>query len=66
MTSPPQLLSIRQVADCLGVSQVTVRRLYRAEQLPVVWVGRVARIPGTAVDTFIAKSGTRSLTPAVT
>jgi excisionase family DNA binding protein len=51
-----RLLSVQQVAARLGVSQVTVRRLYRAGKIPASRVGRLIRIAEPAVDTYLSES----------
>jgi excisionase family DNA binding protein len=68
VTSPPspQLLDVDEVATRLRVCAKTVRRLYNTDQLQTVWVGRKVFITETAVNAFIASSGTKSLAPAVT
>jgi excisionase family DNA binding protein len=49
-------LSVREVAAHLGVSQITVRRLYKAGKIPASRVGRLIRIPEPAVDTYLNES----------
>ncbi len=52
-----RLYTIGEVAESLGVSSRTVRRLIDEGALPVVWVRRAKRIPIDAVDAFLASGG---------
>jgi excisionase family DNA binding protein len=45
-----KLLTFAEVAQRLGVDVNTIRRNVRAEQIPVVVVGRKRRIPAAWVD----------------
>lgn len=46
----PDLVTVEQAAEWLGCSVVTVRRLIRAGTLTRVKVGRLDRIPRTALE----------------
>jgi excisionase family DNA binding protein len=46
----PDLITVDEAADWLGCSVVTVRRLIRAGTLTRVKVGRLDRIPRTALE----------------
>jgi len=52
----PQLLSIRQVADHLGVSTRTIRRLIQAGQIPSHRVGRQLRVRDVDVAAYLMRS----------
>ena len=49
------LVSVREVADQLGVHPETVRRLIHDGRLDAVRVGRVLRVHREAVDRFLAR-----------
>jgi excisionase family DNA binding protein len=49
------LFSVREVADQLGVHPETIRRLIHDGRLEAVRIGRVLRVPGHAVDEFLAR-----------
>lgn len=51
----PGLVSVREVADQLGVHPETVRRLIHDGRLDAVRVGRVLRVHRDAVDRFLAR-----------
>ena len=51
----PQLFSVRQVADQLGVHPETIRRLIHGGRLEAVRVGRVLRVDGAAVAQFVSR-----------
>jgi excisionase family DNA binding protein len=51
----PGLVSVREVADQLGVHPETVRRLIHDGRLDAVRVGRVLRVHRDAVDHFLAR-----------
>jgi excisionase family DNA binding protein len=55
----PVLLSPDDVAAQLGVRRDHVYRLLARGWLPTVHVGRLLRIPATAVAAFIASGGKR-------
>jgi excisionase family DNA binding protein len=48
-----RLLSYSQVAERLGVSRQTVRKMVGLRQLPGVWVGSRYLVPEPAVTQFI-------------
>jgi excisionase family DNA binding protein len=56
------LLTIPQVALRLGVGRTTVYELTNAGELEVVHIGRCARIPAAAVDTFVERIRDQSVT----
>jgi excisionase family DNA binding protein len=47
-----RLLSVREAARMLGVSEILTRRLIRDGDLPAARIGRRVVIPTTAIDTF--------------
>jgi excisionase family DNA binding protein len=49
------LVSVRDVADQLGVHPETIRRLIHDGRLDAVRVGRVLRVHRDAVDSFLAR-----------
>ena len=49
------LVSVREVADQLGVHPETIRRLIHDGRLDAVRVGRVLRVHREAVDSFLAR-----------
>jgi excisionase family DNA binding protein len=51
----PDLVSVRDVADQLGVHPETIRRLIHDGRLDAVRVGRVLRVHREAVDRFLAR-----------
>jgi excisionase family DNA binding protein len=51
----PGLVSVREVADQLGVHPETIRRLIHDGRLDAVRVGRVLRVHRDAVDRFLAR-----------
>jgi excisionase family DNA binding protein len=51
----PGLVSVREVADQLGVHPETVRRLIHDGRLDAVRIGRVLRVHRKAVDSFLAR-----------
>ena len=51
----PELYSVRQVADQLGVHPETIRRLIHDGRLDAVRIGRVLRVHATAVDGFLMR-----------
>jgi excisionase family DNA binding protein len=52
---PDNLVSVRDVADQLGVHPETIRRLIHDGRLDAVRVGRVLRVDREAVDSFLAR-----------
>jgi excisionase family DNA binding protein len=52
---PPLLLTFDEVGHQLGQSRTTVYALVRAGRLPVVHIGRSARIPRAAVEAFVTE-----------
>ena len=52
---PDGLVSVREVADQLGVHPETIRRLIHDGRLDAVRVGRVLRVHRQAVDGFLAR-----------
>lgn len=49
------LLRMRQVADALGVSEMTIRRLIRRGELPAVRVGIQLRVPRADVLAYLTR-----------
>jgi excisionase family DNA binding protein len=52
---PSGLVSVREVADQLGVHPETIRRLIHDGRLDAVRVGRVLRVHRAALDGFLAR-----------
>jgi excisionase family DNA binding protein len=52
---PAGLISVRDVANQLGVHPETIRRLIHDGRLDAVRVGRVLRIHRAAVESFLAR-----------
>ena len=52
----PLLLTQRQAAALLNVSERTIRNLIRARKLPVKFIGRRCLIPTDAVERFARKT----------
>lgn len=50
----PTLLTVTQVAATLAVSRWTVYQLIWSGQIASVRIGRIHRIPQSAVETFVA------------
>jgi excisionase family DNA binding protein len=51
----PDLVSVRDVADQLGVHPETIRRLIHDGRLDAVRVGRALRVHREAVNQFLAR-----------
>lgn len=51
----PDLVSVRDVADQLGVHPETIRRLIHDGRLDAVRVGRVLRVHREGVNQFLAR-----------
>lgn len=49
-----RLLTVREVADAMRVSHMTVYRLIRSGQLRAVRVGRVFRIRESEIDRYLS------------
>jgi len=56
---PRRLLPIQQVAEVLGVSRASVRRLLAAGQLPVVQFNRRLLVDAKDLDAFIERAKNR-------
>ena len=57
------MLTVRQVADRLGIKPATVRGwIFRRQNLDFVKVGRSVRISEKTVETFISKNIQRAFT----
>lgn len=54
-TSSAQLYSVQDVAVQLGVHAETIRRLIHDGRLDAVRVGRVLRVEGPALESFLAR-----------
>lgn len=50
MTDTPELLTLAEVAECLGVEVLSMRNGSRTEQCPVVRDGRAVRIAAAGDD----------------
>ncbi len=57
------LLSVREVADALGVHPETIRRLIHDGRLDAIRVGRVLRIGRAELDRFVASQRVRPNRP---
>lgn len=54
-TMDEPLLTDREVAELLGVSRTTARRLRYQGELPTVRVGTLARVPRAAVLAYVVR-----------
>jgi excisionase family DNA binding protein len=52
-TGPPRLLTIREAASLLGVSEKTVRRLISSRQLQCVRIRRLVRLQQADLIRFV-------------
>lgn len=59
-----RVYTANQVADILGVCPTTVYRYVRDRKLPIVRVGRLVRIPETAIVDLLHRDGDRTQTDA--
>lgn len=59
LAAPERLLSDAEVADVLGVSRTTARRLRYDGALPTVRVGALARVRASDLAAYIAAGGAR-------
>jgi excisionase family DNA binding protein len=59
----PGLVSVRDVAQQLGVHPETIRRLIHDGRLDAVRVGRVLRVHQRAVDNFLARQRVKPTRP---
>lgn len=53
-STPPQFLTVTEVAEVMRVSKMTVYRLIHAGELPAIRVGKSFRVPNAAVQQFLA------------
>jgi excisionase family DNA binding protein len=53
--APPRLLSVHAVAEQLGISDKTVRRMITAGELPVHRVGHLLRVSQDDLAVFLAQ-----------
>lgn len=51
--TPLRLLTIKQAAELLSLSEATVWRLIRVGKLPVVHIGRATRVRLSDLDTYV-------------
>jgi excisionase family DNA binding protein len=51
-----QLLTVKQVADALGMKEATIRLWIAKRKLPRVNCGRAVRVPASAVVEFIERN----------
>ena len=56
MQTEQRLLTVREVAEVMRVSNMTVYRLIKTGLLPATRVGRGYRIWETSVDSYLARS----------
>ena len=59
------LLRVPEVAAMLGCGRTLVYELIGSRQLPVVKVGRLTRVPVVAVDDFVNRHLTNTMSPAL-
>ena len=50
-----RLLKFDEAAEALGIGRTSVYELTRRGELPVVRIGRSARIPAAALDEWVAR-----------
>lgn len=55
MPDAPELLTMRQTADTLGLSPRTVARLTRTRSIPSIKLGQLRRYPREAIRLWIAR-----------
>ena len=55
-TTSPRLLRIKEVAETLAVSSITVYRMCETGQLPSITLGRARRVPESALVDWIARN----------
>ena len=53
MTEQPELLTVREVADAIRVSTMTVYRLIRSSALPAIRVGKHFRIRARDLEQYL-------------
>ncbi len=53
-TTPEGVLKVREVAHHLGVDEDVIYRLIRENQMRAIHVGRLLRVPESALRDFIA------------
>jgi excisionase family DNA binding protein len=53
---PPRFISLRTVANELGISWRTVRKLVAEGELPAVRIGGVLRVPRSAMEEFLLEN----------
>jgi excisionase family DNA binding protein len=53
VTEQPELLTVREVADAIRVSTMTVYRLIRSEALPAIRVGKHFRIRARDLESYL-------------
>ncbi|QUQ72533.1 Helix-turn-helix domain protein [Kutzneria sp. CA-103260] len=58
-TARPCLLSVKETAESLRVSEATVRRAIRAGKLPCVRIGRLVRVSVVDLAAFAATRFTK-------
>lgn len=56
MTEEPQWLTVKEVADQLRVSKMTVLREIHADRLPAIRVGHLMRIQTADFQTYLRES----------
>jgi excisionase family DNA binding protein len=49
------LLRVREIADVLAVSTMTVYRLINAGELRAIRIGRAWRVPGAELDAYLTR-----------
>ncbi|MBD0734089.1 helix-turn-helix domain-containing protein [Streptomyces sp. CBMA29] len=62
MPAPPAFYTPVEVAQMLRVSRMTVYRLIDTGELEAVRVGRLLRVPASALETFYSRPTAVSLT----
>lgn len=55
-----EMLSVQEVASCLGVSTMTVYRLIEQRKITCVRVGRSIRVSREAFDEFLRRNTSES------
>jgi len=56
-TSENQMLTTKQLAEYLQMSQITICRLAREKKIPGIKIGKEWRFPKEMIDRFIASGG---------
>lgn len=59
-THPPRLLTTKQAAELLQVSELTIKRRVYSGELESIKIGRARRIPAQSLERYIQTNGAPS------